>query len=85
MKYPPCTTKRWQNVDTGVLIINISKLCYKVAWIRIRMDPHSIGTLYPDPDPNWDLGLDPDPHETDVDPKHYLSIRWGREGIIFYN
>ncbi len=34
-----------------------------------RMDPHSIGTL--DPDPHWYFGLYLDPHETDAD-----SDRW---------
>jgi hypothetical protein len=34
---------------------------------------HSIGTL--DPDPHLDLGLDQDPnlHETNPDPKHWLE------------
>jgi hypothetical protein len=33
------------------------------------MDPHSIGTL--DPDPHWDFGVGLDPNETDADPKHW--------------
>jgi hypothetical protein len=40
------------------------------------MDPHPVGTLYPDLDLDLQfeiLGLDPDPHETDADPKHCLQ------------